>query len=241
MKRGLDLNCDLGEWESPPRTRALMQRITSANVACGGHAGDARSMTRCVRLAREFGVRLGAHPGLPDRAGGGRIEARVTPDDLERLLVEQVGTLTALARTEGVRLHHIKLHGALYHATERDPRLARHYLAVVTRRWPGAVIYARAGGRVAALAGRGQVWGEAFLDRAYREDGTLVPRGEPGALLPTLRAMREQARNLMERGEVITRSGKRIPLLAKTLCLHSDTPQAVRLAGFLGPRASRPR
>jgi 5-oxoprolinase (ATP-hydrolysing) subunit A len=240
MKRGLDLNGDLGEWESPRRTRALMRHLTSANVACGGHAGDARTMLRCVRLAREFGVRLGAHPGLPDRAGRGRREARVSPDELERLLQEQVGALADMARTEGVRLHHIKLHGALYHATERDPRLARCYVAVVARHWPGAVVYARAGGRVAGLAPRGKVWGEAFVDRAYQDDGSLVPRGEPGAVLPSLRAMREQADRLMETGEVIARSGERIPLAVKTLCLHSDTPQAVRLARALGPRASRP-
>ncbi|MFM1769274.1 MAG: hypothetical protein RJA22_1803 [Verrucomicrobiota bacterium] len=235
MKRPFDFNCDLGEWESPSRTRALLRRITSANIACGGHAGDARTMLRCVRWAREWGVRVGAHPGLPDRAGRGRSAIPLSPAALEQLLREQVGALAAIAHGEGMRLHHIKLHGALYHATEQDARLAQRYLSVVARLWPGVVIYARAGGRVAALAPRGRVWNEAFLDRRYRDDGTLVARDEPGAVLPTLQAMREQARTLMATGEVVTASGTRIRLRPKTLCLHSDTPQALQLAAALRP------
>src|SRR5688500_18309234 len=117
-----DLNCDLGEGEPRARTEALMRVITSANVACGGHAGDLASMERCVALAKKFKVRLGAHPGTADRAGFGRGELKITPAELELLLLQQVGTLERIARAHGVKLHHIKLHGALYHATERDGR-----------------------------------------------------------------------------------------------------------------------
>jgi 5-oxoprolinase (ATP-hydrolysing) subunit A len=228
----LDLNCDLGEGEPLARTRALMRCVTSANVACGGHAGDAASMLRCVRLAREHGVRLGAHPGTWDRRNFGRTPTPITPDELESLLLRQVRALEGIARSEGVPLHHLKLHGALYHATEQDARLARRYLAIVARHWPQAKVYALAGGRVAAAARRTRVtvWEEAFLDRRYRTDGTLVPRTEAGALLTGVQAALRQAEGLVKRGEVIAQTGERIRLKAHTLCLHGDGPRAAQLA-----------
>jgi len=228
----LDLNCDLGEGEPLARTRALMRCVTSANVACGGHAGDAASMLRCVRLARAHQVRLGAHPGTWDRQNFGRTPTRITPDELELLLLRQVRSLEGIARSEGVRLHHLKLHGALYHATEQDARLARRYLAVVARHWPQAKVYALAGGRVVAAARRARVtvWEEAFLDRRYQTDGALVPRAERGALLSGVQAALRQANGLVKRGEVIAQTGEHIRLKAHTLCLHGDGPHAVRLA-----------
>src|SRR5438093_1543012 len=145
----LDLNCDLGEGEPGPRTRALMRWITSANVACGRHAGDLPTMESCVRLAKQFGVRLGAHPGTASRGDFGRAPVEVGADELELLLLEQVGALERLARAAGVRLHHIKLHGALYHASEASDVVARRYLRSVRRWWPRSVPYVRAGGTVA--------------------------------------------------------------------------------------------
>lgn len=228
----LDLNCDLGEGEPLARTRALMRCVTSANVACGGHAGDAASMLRCVRLARAHQVRLGAHPGTWDRRNFGRTPTAISPDELELLLLRQVRALETIALGEGVRLHHLKLHGALYHATEQDARLARRYLAVVARHWPQAVVYALAGGRVAKAARQSSVtvWEEAFLDRRYQADGALVPRAEPGSLLTGVQAALRQAEALLKRGEVIAQTGERIRLKARTLCLHGDGPHAVRLA-----------
>jgi UPF0271 protein len=228
----LDLNCDLGEGESLARTRALMRWITSANVACGGHAGDVKSMQTCVRLAKQHCVRLGAHPGPWSRGDFGRQRIRLTPDELEMLLLQQVGALERISRAHAVRLHHIKLHGALYHASETSADLGRRYIETVVRWWPAAVIYARAGGGVVRLARRAglRVWEEAFADRGYRNDGTLVPRGEPGALLTEVRAVAERVRLLIKGGKVQTVTGKRLPLRAQTICLHSDTPQAVGLA-----------
>jgi len=230
--KDLDLNCDLGEGEPLARTRALMRWITSANVACGGHAGDLASMTACVRLARQFGVRLGAHPGVASRADFGRGTAKVTPDELELLLLHQVGALERLARAGGVRLHHVKLHGALYHASEADPSLGKRYVQTVARWWPGVKVYVRAGGRVAELARRARVtaWHEAYADRGYRDDGTLVPRGEPGALLTDVSDVFERVRMLAADGAVQALSGKRLRLCPQTLCIHSDTPGAARLA-----------
>jgi len=228
-----DLNCDLGEGESRARTRALMRAITSANVACGGHAGTETSMRLCVRLAKQCSVRLGAHPGAPGTKDFGRGGVKVTPDELESWLLEQVGSLQRVAREQGVRLHHIKLHGALYHASEADANVAHRYVEVVAEHWPRVKIFAQAGGRVATLAERTGVgvWGEAFLDRGYRDDGTLVLRAEPGALLTTIKEVIARAERLQAKGEVLSVSGKVLRLRPQTLCIHSDTPDAVRLAG----------
>lgn len=227
----LDLNCDLGEGEPLARTRALLRWITSANVACGGHAGDTRTMRACVRLAKHFGVRLGAHPGPWSRADRGRGAVRITPDELELLLLQQVGALEKIAAAEGVRLHHIKLHGALYHATEAAQALAQRYVAAVACWWPRTIIYARAGGLVARLARRQglPVWAEAFADRGYRDDATLMPRDQPGALLTTLPRVIERVTRLATAGEVVSVTGRVLALRARTVCVHSDTPGAVKL------------
>jgi len=228
----LDLNCDLGEGEPLSRTRSLMRWVTSANVACGGHAGDLPTMEACVRFAKQHGVRLGAHPGLWNRNDFGRDRAPLTPDGFELLFLQQVGALERVAHANGVRIHHIKLHGALYHASEEDEALAPCYAAVVKRFWPRARIYARAGGHVASVARRAGlvVWEEAFADRGYRGDGTLVPRTEPNALLAGTRLVVERVRRLVERGEITAVSGETIAVHAQTLCIHSDTPRPTRLA-----------
>ncbi len=223
-----DLNCDLGEGEPRARTEALMRVITSANVACGGHAGDTASMERCVALAKKNNVRLGAHPGTVDRAGFGRDELRITAAELELLLVQQVSALAHIAHAHGLKLHHIKLHGALYHTTERDARLAKAYVEIVRRWWPGAVVYALAGGTVAQLA-KQMVWGEAFLDRNYSDTGTLVPRSESNALLKNVREARERTEQLMRR-TVVSVNGKVIQVNARTICIHGDTPRAMEFA-----------
>jgi Uncharacterized proteins, homologs of lactam utilization protein B len=223
-----DLNCDLGEGEPRARTEALMRVITSANVACGGHAGDLASMERCVALAKKYDVRLGAHPGAMDRVGFGRGELRITPANLELLLLQQVGALAQIADAHGVKLHHVKLHGALYHATERDKGLAKTYVAIVRRWWPDAVVYALAGGTVAKLA-KQMVWGEAFLDRNYLDTGTLVPRSESNALLKNVREARERAEQLMRR-TVVSVGGRVIHVNARTICIHGDTPRAMEFA-----------
>jgi UPF0271 protein len=231
----LDLNCDLGEGEPLARTRALMCRVTSANVACGGHGGDLNSMEACVRLARQHGVRLGAHPGPWSRSDFGRGPARFVPDELELLLLHQVGALERVAQANGVRLHHIKLHGALYHASEENEALAKRYVAAVRRFWPQAKLYARVGGRVARVARRAGLvlWEEAFADRSYRDNGTLVPRTEPNSLLTDADLVVERVRRLLDEGEVIAASGKHIVLRPQTLCIHSDTPHAAELAQAL--------
>lgn len=228
----LDVNCDLGEWEPPERTRALLRHVTSANIACGGHAGDVATMRRCARWARSLGVRIGAHPGPWSREDRGRSVASLHAGELELLLLQQVSALERIARSEGARLHHIKLHGALYHATDADETLARAYLRAVRRWWPGAIVYARAGGLVHAVANRMglKVWPEAFADRGYRDDGSLIPREESGAIVSGTREVARRVQLLSTSGEIVAQSGKRLFLHPRTVCVHSDTPNALRIA-----------
>jgi len=232
-----DLNCDLGEGEPPARTRALLRWVTSANIACGGHAGDAATMQCAVREALARGVRLGAHPGWPDRGGFGRAEAALRPGELATLLLHQVSALATVAQAAGGVLHHVKLHGALYHAVEQRPALAREYLDAVARWWPRLVVVARAGGRVVRAARRRGLaaWEEAFLDRGYRADGALVPRGEPGALLTDQGAVLERLRGLLAGRGLRTTDGRMLRLRPQTLCVHADSPGAVALARAASP------
>jgi UPF0271 protein len=234
----LELNCDLGEGEPVVRTRALMRWINLANVACGGHAGSVKTMQGCVRLAQQFGVRLGAHPGPWNRGDFGRGAVQLSPGELELLLVQQVGALEQIARAEGARLHHIKLHGALYHASEAVEDLGRCYVEAVARWWPGVKILALAGGSVARLGRKRSVavWEEAFADRAYRDDGSLVPRGERGALAASIGEVLDRVESMLDRNEVTTISGRRFPLTPKTVCLHSDTPHALGWARAVSRR-----
>jgi UPF0271 protein len=225
-----DLNCDLGEGEPRQRTRALMRYVTSVNIACGGHAGDVVSMDYCVRWARKLGVRPGAHPGVAGNFG--RDEPDLGPRELGLLVLQQVGALRRLAEVQRVRLHHIKLHGGLYHLVERQPGLARAYVAAVKRWFPGLRIYALAGGRVAALGRKVgvTVWEEAFADRAYRTDGTLVPRAEPGAVLHQPSTVRARLRELRAGRAILATDGSRLALRPRTICVHGDTPGAVAFA-----------
>ena len=216
----IDINCDLGEGEPLARTRALMREVTSANVACGEHAGSPRLMKTCIELAGQAGTRLGAHPGFRDRKNFGRKVLAIQGDELEMLLLKQVGALQKIADRQRVPLHHVKLHGGLYHAVEENESLARRYLAVVRRCWPELVVYALAGGTVhrCARASGLEVWGEAFADRRYEPDGRLTPRGRPDAMLTTTEALK-QVRQLLEGGARVD-----------TICIHGDAANAVRLA-----------
>lgn len=187
---------------------ALMRHVTSVNIG-------PENTPLCVQLAQKYGVHVGAHP----RHSGGRNDIHVTPDGLEALLRDQVKPFAAL--------HHIKLHGALYHATDADIALAQRYVDVVLCEWPGVIIYARCGGLVEGVAKeRGaEVWGEAFADRRYQADGGLVPRSQPGAVITDV------AQALAHAEEVVRR------LRPRTLCVHSDTPNAVAIAEALRRRA----
>jgi 5-oxoprolinase (ATP-hydrolysing) subunit A len=223
----LDLNCDAGENESPEIRRKMFRYVTSANIACGGHAGDYETMRDSLLLARRWSVKIGAHPGLLDRENFGRRACPLSAGEFELLLVHQIGALATLARSTGTRLHHIKLHGALYHMVEDQPELRKAYLKLVTALWPAMKIFAIAGGNVCSEARnyKVSVWPEAFLDRSYTAEGRLLPRSDANALL-SLRQFRDRLRNIAKGG---------FSVHARTWCLHSDSPHAVEFARLAGP------
>lgn len=234
----IDLNCDCGEsfgaWTLGDDD-AVMSFITSANVACGAHAGDPETMRRTLRLARARGVCAGAHPGYPDLAGFGRRVLPLTPAEAASSLLVQIGALDALARAEGVQLMHVKPHGALYNHAAANPPLARALAEAVAAFDPRLVLVALAGsaleeaGRVAGL----QVAREAFADRAYETDGTLCARGLDGALILDYEQNLAQALSIVRDGSVASHGGQRVPVQAETLCIHGDTPGAAERAAFL--------
>ncbi|AXE28584.1 LamB/YcsF family protein [Chromobacterium phragmitis] len=232
----IDLNADLGE--GCGGDDALLDLVSSANIACGWHAGDAASMQATVRLAISKGAAIGAHPSYPDRENFGRLEMRLPLDAVRAGLLYQLGALDAIVRAEGGVLAHVKPHGALYNQAAREPELA-HALARAIRDFnPSLLAVGLAGGcfidacRAEGLAVRQ----EAFADRGYRADGSLVPRGAPGDLLSDDGAMLAQAESLVLRGEVITQDGVRVAVLADTLCLHGDGAHALRFARLLRAR-----
>ena len=237
MKR-IDLNCDLGEsfgaWRMGDDA-ALLALVSSANIACGFHAGDPSIMRDTVAQALAHGVALGAHVSLPDLQGFGRREMCVTPAEAHALTLYQIGALHAFARAAGTRLAHVKPHGALYNMAARDRLLADAIAHAVRAFDPRLRLFGLAG---SALLDAGRALGlplaaEAFADRRYRADGSLQPRREAGAVIEDVAAATAQALGMVNDGEVPTVDGGRVQLQADTLCLHGDGVHAVLFAGTL--------
>ncbi len=231
----VDLNADLGEGLGVWRLgddEALLDVVTSANVACGFHAGDPATLRRVCAVAAERGVAVGAQVSYRDLAGFGRRFIAASYDEVRDDVIYQIGALDAFCRVAGTRVAYLKPHGALYHACSTVPD---HGQAVVdaAREWdPGFPVVAAAGSpflRLVQEAGLPAV-AEAFADRGYREDGTLVPRGEPGALVDDPDDVAARAVAMVHDGHVTSGSGVKVSLDARSLCLHSDTPGAVELA-----------
>jgi UPF0271 protein len=229
--RQLDLNADVGEGD-PETDEALLALVTSANVACGLHAGDARTMRATVVIAMRNGVAVGAHPGFDDRAGFGRRQQHLTANEIRKLLLSQLGALDAIARAEGTSLRHVKPHGALYNQAETDSALAVAIVAAIRAFAPSLRLVGRAGSAMeeAAVAVGHPFRAEAFADRRYRPDGTLLPRSEPGAVLTDPEEVARQVRGLVTDGEVFAGDGSRLAVSFGTLCVHGDTPGAATLA-----------
>ena len=225
----MDLNADVGEGMDDA---TVLPYVTSANVACGMHAGDPSVMDQTVELALSRGIRVGAHPGYPDRANFGRVTVEMAADEIENLVVYQVAALEGFVRSRGARLTHVKPHGALYHDAGEFPDIARA-IADGVRRVGTSLVLVGAAGSMLVGAGRDAgltVAEEAFADRRYRADGTLVPRGEPGALVTDPDEAAEQAVRLAQERVVIANDGSRIEVRADTICLHGDTPGAADIA-----------
>jgi UPF0271 protein len=231
----IDLNSDLGEafgaWTLGDDA-ALMPVITSANVACGFHAGDPGVMRRTVALARSHGVAVGAHPGFQDLAGFGRREMRCSPREVEDLVVYQVGALAAIAAAQGVRLQHVKAHGALYNMACLDEGLASA-IARATAAVDRSLILFGLPGSALLRAGRHEglrVAAEVFADRAYQSNGTLVPRSLDGSVIHDRNEVVSRAVRMARDRTVVSIEGAVVPLEADTLCIHGDTPGAAALA-----------
>jgi UPF0271 protein len=229
--RAVDLNADIGEGD-PETDRALLQLVTSANVACGLHAGDEHTMRATVALAVSHGVAVGAHPGYDDREGFGRRPQQLTAAEIRDLLLYQVGALDAIARAEGTQLYHVKPHGALYNQAESDIDLAAAIIAAIRAFNPYLRLVGRAGSAMAraATAVGHPFTSEAFADRRYRPDGSLQPRSEPGAVLTDPEEVVNQVRLLVTHSEVVASDGSELPIAFETVCLHGDTPGSAALA-----------
>ncbi len=235
MGAAIDLNCDLGESFGAYRIgndEALMPLITSANIACGYHAGDPQTMDRTVRLAVEHGVAVGAHPGFPDLVGFGRRPMRLSATEIENDILYQVGALAAFVRAAGRTLAHVKPHGALYNMASKDIEIARAVARGVARAGPELILVGLAGSALIQAAQEAGLRAaqEAFADRAYEADGTLRSRSLPGAIHHDPQAAAAQAVQIARDGYVTAIGGERLPLAADTLCIHGDTPEALEIA-----------
>lgn len=225
----IDFNCDLGEGCDDA---AVMPYISSANIACGLHAGDPATMRRTVALCLEHGVAIGAHPSFDDRAHFGRREIACAPEEVHEIVLAQLLALAEIAGERGVALAHAKPHGALYNMAARDAALADAVARAVRDFDPATILYGLSGSALTAAGERLglRVAHEVFAERRYGADGRLVPRGEPGAVIEELDAALEQVRRIVRDGRVIARGGESVPLRADTLCLHGDREDAAVFA-----------
>jgi UPF0271 protein len=214
----IDLNADVGE--ECGQDAALMRCITSANVACGVHAGSIGTMRETVILAREHGVAIGAHPSFPDRENFGRRDMQLSPAEIADLIVHQIEALATIASDEGICLQHVKPHGALYNVAVRDRRVADAIARAVATVDKSLIVLGLPGSELVAAAQAAglRTAGEAFADRAYRADGTLVPRTEPGAVIHKSEDVLARIVSLAALPDV------------ETICVHGDTPGAAELA-----------
>ncbi len=238
MALWVDLNCDVGESfgvYTVGDDARVFDYVTSANIACGFHAGDPATMRKTVRLAAEKGVAIGAHPGLPDLLGFGRRRMEISPQDAYDLVLYQVGALEAFVRAAGVQLCHVKPHGALYNMAARETALATAIAQAVASFDPRLVLVGLSGSE---LIRAGEACGlttanEVFADRGYQADGSLTPRSQPGATIAEAKEAAERAVRMVQEGVVVSVQGTMTPVRADSICIHGDAPHAVDFAAAI--------
>lgn len=233
MKKVVDLNSDLGESFGAYRMgmdEEVLSFVSSANIACGYHAGDPLIMDQTVEIAREKGVALGAHPAYPDLMGFGRRKMDLSPKENYAYVLYQLGALSAFARAHGARLQHVKAHGAMYNAASDHEDLARGIIEAALAFDPDLLILCRSLSPMAKLGEKmgARIAQEVFADRAYHADGSLVSRKEKGAVIQDEEEVIQRAKRMVLQNEVETIEGERIPIQADSICVHGDNPQAVR-------------
>lgn len=241
----IDLNCDLGESfgnYTCGMDDEVLPHISSANVACGFHASDPMVMAATVAKAAKNGVAVGAHPGFPDLVGFGRRNMSVSPAEAKAMVQYQIGALQAFCRARGVAMQHVKPHGALYNMAGRDASLARAICEGIREVDPGLILLGLSGSeliRAADAAGLRYAC-EVFADRAYEDDGSLVARSKPGAMIADEEEAIHRVIGMVVDGQVTTITGKSIPVRADSVCLHGDSPRALdfarRISGALQAR-----
>ncbi|WP_316798460.1 5-oxoprolinase subunit PxpA [Pedobacter frigidisoli] len=235
MIKTVDLNCDLGEafGNYPmPNDSLLMDYISSANIACGFHAGDAHVMEETIKLAIARKVAIGAHPGFPDLQGFGRREIKCSPREVYQITLYQIGALYAFVKAAGARLNHVKPHGALYNMAVREYALAEAIASAVKDFDEHLIVYGLAGSELINAARNAglKTASEVFADRTYQDDGSLTPRSEPNSVIKDDHLAMGQVLQMVNERQVDTTSGKTISLLAETICLHGDGLHAVDFA-----------
>ena len=243
MVMKVDLNSDMGEGFGPWRMgddAALLDVITSANIACGFHAGDPDVMAETMRLAAKNGVGIGAHPGFADLKGFGRRRLNIGAEELGNMIAYQLGAAEGMARSVGANIRHFKLHGALANMCAEDATLAKTCYRAALRVNPEIILMVLAEtAQQAVVQELGANWaGEIFADRAYEDDATLVDRSKAGAVLHDADMAAERILNMLREDAIIAESGKRIPAKIDTICLHGDTPEAVEMARALRTKLS---
>jgi len=231
----VDLNCDMGESfgaYSMGRDAEVLRYVTSANIACGFHAGDPATMRRTVKLALEHGVALGAHPGLQDLIGFGRRDMDISPEEAYDIVVYQIGALSGFVRAEGAKLQHVKAHGSLYNMAARNRGMAEAIAEAVYRIDPELILFGLANseliraGRKAGL----RTASEVFSDRTYQEDGSLTSRRLPNALITDEQQSVDQVVRMVKEGKVLSQQQIDVPIQADTICIHGDGTHAVEFA-----------
>lgn len=234
----VDLNCDMGESFGAytiGRDEEILDLVTSANIACGFHAGDPAVMRKTVRMAAEKGIGIGAHPGLPDLMGFGRRNMQISPQEAYDMTIYQVGALAAFAKAEGSTVRHVKPHGALYNMAAKDARLAEAIAEAVYDVSPGLILFGLAGSELVKAGEKAglKTASEVFADRTYQQDGSLTPRREPNALIEDRETAAKQVIRMIKEGVVTSVQGEDVSVRADTICIHGDGRQALAFAEFI--------
>ncbi|WP_422079997.1 5-oxoprolinase subunit PxpA [Ulvibacterium sp.] len=229
----IDINCDVGEGIG--NEGELFPFISSCNIACGGHAGSKRTMIETTQLAKQWGVRIGAHPSYPDKENFGRVSMDIAENLLIETIQEQIESLAAILTEEGLDLHHIKLHGALYNDVARDNNLALTVLEALEKHKPEIPIYVPYASAMATEAiNQGfSILYEAFGDRRYRSDLSLVPRSLPEAVIKDPKEVLQQVVSIVKSGKVKLSNEDSTNILADTICIHGDNPFALQIVSYL--------
>lgn len=235
MKNQVDLNCDLGEWklkDGASKDAAIMPFITSCNVACGGHIGDEESMRTTIRLAKKHRVSIGVHPAYPDPKNFGRVVMNISPEKLRESLIDQITSFKSFVEEEGLALHHVKPHGALYNHAAKDRITAETIVSVIKEIDKTTLVYLppNSVSRKVALESGLHVITEVFADRVYEDDLSLRSRSFSDAVLHSSDAVLHQLQKIIIQEKVKTHSGLECSINAETMCLHSDTPRSIQLA-----------